>query len=187
MDMRQRLTIRRSHDGDSGGVFRAHRSAFGSEEGQEIVDLVEALFDDLTAQPMLSLVAACNEEILGHVLFTKAEISGDGKTLSTRLLAPLGVRSDHQQTGIGSALVNEGLQLLASERVDLVFVLGDPAYYGRFGFTAAIPQGFVPPHTLSDAYKDAWMVVTLGAKKLAGTHGDVRCADSISDPHYWQE
>lgn len=181
------LTIRQSRGRDSVDIFRALQSAFGMEEGQEIVELVKALFNDRTAQPLLSLVAASNEEILGHVLFTKAEIAGLDESVSARLLAPLGVRSDHQRTGVGSALVSEGLRKLGAERVDLVFVLGDPAYYGKFGFTAALPQGLMPPHDLSNAYQDAWMFTSLDSQTHVGVHGHVQCADAISPVHYWQE
>ena len=65
-----------------------------------------------------------------------------------------------------------------------VFVYGDPAYYGRFGFTAAIPQELLPPHPIPVAHLDAWMVRTPdgGALDVAGP---VRCCDALDDPAYW--
>lgn len=69
----------------------------------------------------------------------------------------------------------------------MVFVLGDPVYYGRFGFTPALAHGLVPPHELAEPYREAWMVNELTPGKLIGCHGRVRCPDSISDLQYWQE
>jgi len=57
-------------------------------------------------------------------------------------LSPLGVVPNMQRQGIGSELVEAGLEACLSQGVDLVFVLGSPAYYGRFGFEDAKLHGF---------------------------------------------
>ena len=112
------MTITRSSDEDLASVLRMHESAFGPSEGAEIRDLVQSMLGDPTALPVLSLVAVADSagEIVGHVLFTRAEVKGRGGTVSARLLAPLGVLSEYQRTGVGSALVREGLQELARGR-----------------------------------------------------------------------
>ncbi len=56
-------------------------------------------------------------------------------------LAPVAVAPERQQTGAGSALVRTGIARAADRGERLILVLGDPRYYGRFGFRAAIPMG----------------------------------------------
>ena len=57
-------------------------------------------------------------------------------------LAPLAVGKDHRRRGIGSALVREGLARLAARNEEIVFVLGDPVFYERFGFSVAEASAF---------------------------------------------
>lgn len=133
---------------------------------------------------MLSLVAEYHGEVIGHVLFTAARVEPAGTGVTARILAPLAVDPRHQGRGVGSALVRTGLATLDGAGVDLIFVLGDPAYYGRFGFVPATPAGLVPPHPLVPEYADAWMVWT-----RTGTpdpQGRVRCADVLEEPRHWQ-
>jgi putative acetyltransferase len=81
----------------------------------------------------LSLVAE-NEAILGHIAFSPVFIS-DGSD-HWYGLAPVSVTPDRQSQGIGAALVRHGLAELRSRAARGCVVLGDPAYYGRFGFVA---------------------------------------------------
>jgi putative acetyltransferase len=62
------------------------------------------------------------------------------------MLSPLVVRPDRQRTGIGTALVQEGLRLSSERDEPLVIVEGDPRYYSRFGFVAASELGLERPY-----------------------------------------
>ena len=104
------------------------------------MSLLEEMLDDPTAEPTLSFVAESNDEIVGHVLFTSAMIEpaselSDCKT--SQILAPLAVTRDLQGKGIGTQLVKGALLQLAASGVKIVFVLGYPKYYSRFGFVPA--------------------------------------------------
>jgi putative acetyltransferase len=78
-------------------------------------------------------LAACEgRDIIGHVAFSPVLI--DGKDLGWFGLGPISVRPDRQRTGIGSALIRDGLQRLQTMGAKGCVVLGDPAYYNRFGF-----------------------------------------------------
>ena len=57
-------------------------------------------------------------------------------------LAPVAVHPSFQKQGIGSALIREGLDRAKKDRWRCVFVLGDPAYYGRFGFRVESAKGY---------------------------------------------
>lgn len=75
-------------------------------------------------------------------------LAGDDTERSVRVvaLAPLSVAADRRRKGIGSALVRTSLEVLRDRRCDLVLVLGDPAYYGRFGFVPAADFSLRTPY-----------------------------------------
>ncbi len=59
---------------------------------------------------------------------------------------------EQQATGIGAALIKQGLALLKTSGVELVFVLGHPGYYPRSGFTPAGVLGFDAPYPIPVYY-----------------------------------
>jgi len=162
-------------------------SAFGQRQGQEIVELVNDLLEDETAKPLLSLVAEKDGKLAGHILFTTARLQPENQELSIRILAPLAVSSDAQGEGIGGVLIGEGLKQLAESGVDLVFVLGHPRYYPRFGFQTAGILGFEAPYTMPSEHADAWMVQELKTGRLAKNEGKIQCSEILNQPQYWRE
>jgi putative acetyltransferase len=80
----------------------------------------------------LSLVAEMDARILGHVAFSPVAIS-DGAS-GWYGLGPVSVHPDRQGEGIGTALINSGLQQLREVGAAGCVLLGDPGYYHRFGF-----------------------------------------------------
>ncbi len=139
------------------------------------------LLQDETALPILSLVAEEAGRIVGHVIFSAAAIEGVEQDLSAYILAPLGVLEDHQGSGVGTALIQRGLAMLEHRGADLVFVYGDPNYYGRTGFRQQ--DAFSAPSKLT--YPDAWQVQWLRPDVAAGARGAVRCAASLAAPELW--
>lgn len=114
-------------------------------------DLVERLRDD--GDLSIALVAVQGDRVIGHVGFSR--MAAPFRALG---LAPLAVDADRRRQGIAAALVAEGLRQVEAAGWDAVFVLGDPDYYGRFGFRADAAAGFASPyagpylmmHALSD-------------------------------------
>ncbi len=102
----------------------------------------------------LSLVAEKENEIVGHILFTKAQIGSE----SGLALAPLSVAPLFQNQGIGSSLVNYGHKIARSLGYDLIVVLGDPNYYQRFGYQPASHFKITSPFTVPD---ENFMAVSL--------------------------
>ena len=102
-------------------------------------DLVDRLRRD--GDCVLSLVAEAEGEVVGHILFSA--MAAPFRALG---LAPVAVRPDGQWRGIGDALIRQGLALAAAGEWEGVFVLGEPAYYTRFGFDAALARGFGSPY-----------------------------------------
>lgn len=178
------VTIREASEDDLVAILDVERRAFGQDIEPE---LVRDLLQDESAVPRLSLLAIEDGKPVGHVLFTAVTIDGAARWLRASILAPLAVVPEAQGHGCGSRLVEEGLARLASSGVEMVFVLGDPNYYGRFGFAPARRHDLVAPHELPPAYVDAWMVNMIGGADSETVSGSVRCADALSRPELWWE
>ena len=93
----------------------------------------------------LSLVAQLNHQVVGHVAFSPVTITGDAPGWYG--LGPLSVAPSVQGSGVGTALVWHGLQTMRQRNAAGCVVLGEPAYYGRFGFrsTPALRLEGAPP------------------------------------------
>ena len=84
-----------------------------------------------------ALVAIANGNVVGHVLFSRATISSDGREWPAVALAPMGVLPEYQGRRIGSKLVERGLQECRNGGYERAIVLGHPSFYTRFGFRPA--------------------------------------------------
>ena len=128
------MTISKERPQDIEAISRLTEAAFRNEEYSSHTEhfIVNAL--RRTGQLSISLVAAEHDEILGHVAISPVNISS-GVT-GWYGLGPISVRPDRQGKGIGSALMKAALQQLRQQGAAGCVVLGDPAYYGRFGFKA---------------------------------------------------
>ena len=105
--------------------------------------IAETLRD--TGALSLSLVAEDDGAVVGHAAFSPLTVR-DG-TAGWCGVGPLSVRPDCQRQGIRRALMGKGLRRLRLAGVGGCMLVGDPAYYARFGFRAAPALHFegVPP------------------------------------------
>lgn len=158
------IVIRDERQGEAAAIAGVHHAAFGAEGEVALVDGIRADGD-----AVLSLVAVDGEVVAGHVLFSRM-----AAPKGTLALAPLAVLPRWQRQGVGSSLVREGLGRAASAGWQAVFVLGDPAYYGRFGFSADAARGFDSPYA-----GDHFMLLTLGRSDLPMA-GQVRHASAFA-------
>ena len=83
--------------------------------------------------------------------------------------------------------MRQGLSLLAESGCDLVFVLGHPGFYTRFGFRPAGCQGLSAPYPIPEQHRDAWMVRTCRDGTIGRVAGKVQCAAALDKPEHWQE
>jgi putative acetyltransferase len=116
---------------DALGAYTVLAAAFGSTTE---ADLVVRLFQDDAV--VLSLVAHVDGVVVGTCVFSRVTLETGAGEQSAVCLAPIAVAPPVQRSGVGSALIHEGLSLLKLAGETFVLVLGDPSYYGRFGFTA---------------------------------------------------
>lgn len=180
------MIIREAVKADLEELLNVAKEAFGQNEGPEIFKLINDLLSDPTARPLLSLVALKDEKIIGHILFTSAQLDTDSD-LDIQLLAPLAVLPEEQNREIGSRLIEKGLQILTRKGVKLVFVLGHPNYYPRFGFKVAGRLDLEAPYPIPDEVAAAWMVRELSPGLAGKLTGKILCADAINRPEYWRE
>jgi putative acetyltransferase len=130
-------TIREARPDDRAGIRVLLADAFGQAAE---ADLVEALARDGDA--VLELVAELDGRVAGHVLFSRLLVEGTGGGVPAVALAPLAVEATARRRGVAAALVEEGHARLQEAGERLSVVLGEPAYYGRFGYRHERAAGF---------------------------------------------
>jgi putative acetyltransferase len=137
------MLIRREHRGDEAVIRGVTAAAFDRGNGAEPVEaaLVDALRAGDAWIPELSLVATDDQAVVGHVVCSRALIDGH----PALGLGPLSVSPARQRRGVGSALMHAVLGAADALGEPLVALLGDPAYYDRFGFRPSGEYGIDPP------------------------------------------
>ncbi|MBI1237997.1 MAG: GNAT family N-acetyltransferase [Alphaproteobacteria bacterium] len=149
--------------GEGRAVRYIEEAAFGQPDE---ANLVSALVRDGDA--IFSLVAEVDGKLLGHALFSALAVIFEDRIERALALAPVAVLPEHQRQGIGSALIRDGLGRAAATGWSAAFVLGDPAYYTRFGFSveaaAPLESPYAGPH---------FMASELRAGALVGESGRV--------------
>ncbi len=129
--------IRPEEPADADAIHRVHARAFPTPAEAELVRALRA-----AGAIELGLVAELGGQVVGHIVFSAVTIETPGASKPSRGLglAPVAVLGTAQKKGLGRALISTGLDRARAAGHRLCVVLGDPAYYGRFGF--------VPAHTL---------------------------------------
>ena len=130
------MIIRDEQARDYDVIRRLLTEAFG---GEAEAKLVEGLRCD--GELAHALVAEDAGDVVGYVALSF--LQSPQRALA---LAPVAVTPDRQRQGFGSALIEEALRRARAAKFPMVFVLGEPEYYARFGFTTAAARGFASPY-----------------------------------------
>jgi putative acetyltransferase len=160
------LRVRPEEPRDHERVFAVQAAAFGRPAEAELVNALRA-----GVSPAISLVAELDGVVIGHVFFSPVTVEGAAASGPFGALAPVGVDPAQQGRGVGAALVRAGLAACPRVGWRAVFLLGNPAYYGRFGFTLAAPRGI---HYESAAFDRAFQALELAPEALRDVQGFVR-------------
>ncbi|MCL4800260.1 MAG: N-acetyltransferase [Burkholderiales bacterium] len=146
------VRVRRARPADAEAIRAIHLAAFPTDAEAWLVERLRA-----KGRLCLSLVAQVGRGIAGHVAFSR--VRGGAAGLG---LAPLAVAPAWQRRGIGGRLVRDGLALCARMGYRYAVVLGDPAYYRRFGFVPGTRYGLANEYGAGDPF----MVIALAPDGL---------------------
>jgi putative acetyltransferase len=162
------LDIREERLDDIPFIHDVNNRAFGQAQEASIVDALRS-----HAAMLLSLVAAINGQVVGHILYSPATI-GD---MTGAALGPMAVLPEHQRCGIGSQLVEAGNQRIQDAGWPFIIVLGHPHFYPRFGFRPCSPRGITCEWDVPD---DVFMLLVLDEQKMQGVSGLAKYRDEFS-------
>ncbi|MCJ7510828.1 MAG: N-acetyltransferase [Dehalococcoidia bacterium] len=162
------ITIRPETAEDYAAIREVTLLAFGQEKEARLVEDLRHLSDFI---PELSLVAVRAEHVIGHILFSPMVIETEKGEVPALSLAPMSVRPECQNEGVGSQLVREGLKRCRSLGHEVVVVVGHPDYYPRFGFSSARAKRLEAPFEVPD---EAFLVLELTPGALAGIAGVIK-------------
>ena len=176
------MNIRLAQETDLDSILKVIETAFSDEENKLIMNLVVELSEETTSPSIKSLVAEIDNQIIGYVSFSSIFLKSDTNIIGY-ILAPLAVSPEHQKQGAGSNLISAGIDMLTKDGVGVFLVYGDPAYYGRFGFTEEIGHSFVPPHTLQ--YPFGWTGMMLNETSIPEQPIQFDCVAGLSKPELW--
>jgi putative acetyltransferase len=176
------MKIRPATIADENAVRSIYESAFPVGERDLVAKVAIELLCRQTAPPTLAWVAESDHGAIAHIAFSPVW-SAEAKAPIGYLLAPLAVKPDHQRRGIGSRLVQTGLQQLSLQNSGILLVYGDPKYYSRFGFTAPMAEHYLPPYPLQHSH--GWQGLALGGGSAAASPLAITCVPEFNDPTLW--
>jgi putative acetyltransferase len=158
------LEIRPETEKDRKIIWNVNRAAFKAEDEANLVD---SLRDGGYVE--VSLTAEIDGEIVGHILFSRLAIVTEGGIVDALSLAPMAVLPSHQRQGIGSKLVEAGLEACRDKNHKIVVVLGHPKFYPQFGFSTELARFLVSPF----GGGTAWMAMELVPGAMTNVEGRV--------------
>ncbi|MBM81013.1 MAG: GNAT family N-acetyltransferase [Planctomycetaceae bacterium] len=158
---------------DTDAIYRLITEAFQNEAEAHLVDTMRE-----RGELLISAVAEdAQQQVIGHIAFSPVTVATNPKSLSGVGLAPMAVSPEHQRQGVGSQLIQYGLDRCRELNVDFVVVLGHPEYYPRFGFQVASDCGFENEYGGDDAF----MAQELTPGGLFDCNGLVKYCSAFAD------
>ena len=166
------IHIRQENPSDHSIVFELIKKAFETMPYSDHTEhfLVEKLRQSHPFIPELSLIAAIDHLIVGHILLTPVSIKNDQQTFNSLVLAPVSVLPEYQKRGIGSQLIQTAHQIAQQLGHQSVVLVGHKDYYPRFGYERADRYGIKFPF---ESPPEHCMVLELEKGSLSGVNGMV--------------
>jgi putative acetyltransferase len=159
------MIVRLETPADIAAIRIVEEIAFGRRDEARLVDDLRADGD-----AVFSLVAEEEGIIAGHAMFSRMTAP-----FPALALGPVAVLPEHRRTGIAGRLIREGIAHSEAAGSAGIFVLGDPAFYRRFGFGVAKAGGFTSPYVGPHL-----MALSLGGKGLPADSGIIEYAPAFA-------
>ena len=175
-----RIRVATSLDRDA--VRDIHLCAFAEGEKRIVSTLAVNLLSEETSPKTISLLAEADGAVVGHIAFSPVTVDNN-MSWKGYILAPLGVKPEYQKRQIGSKLIESGMERLSKMGVNVVFVYGDPKYYGKFGFNPNVASRYSPPYELQ--YPFGWQAIALNDDAFTDSAVKISCVAPLSDPELW--
>jgi putative acetyltransferase len=166
------VVIRPEGASDAGGIRAVLEAAFETALEADLVELLRA-----RGKALVSLVAGAEGRIVGHILFSPVSVASPKGTVAGAGLAPVAVLPPCQKQGIGSRLIREGLAACREADCPFAVVLGEPAYYQRFGFRRASDFGIGNEYGVDEEF----MVIELRDGGLPSGGGVAKYAPEFAE------
>lgn len=135
------VIVRAETPDDVGSIREINRAAFGVSVEADLVDRLRSDGDLI-----LSLVAEDDGRVIGHCGFSRLTVHDSGEVTAAVSLGPVAVVPAEQRRGVGQMMIRDGIARLRQAGETLIFVLGDPNYYSRFGFDAGAATACRTPY-----------------------------------------
>ncbi len=179
------MQVKASHGDRHAEITALFKATFaaseGAEEGALIAALAGALLSRTPPEDLRVFLAEEGSAPIGAAIFTRLHFGGDDRPAF--LLSPMAVATDHQGKGVGQALLIAALDSLRAEGIDIAVTYGDPAFYGKVGFTPVSTETVPAPHPLNQP--EGWIAQSLTGAPLRPLQGPATCASALNDPAYW--
>ena len=159
------MIIRSESPGDIVGIRFVEEAAFLQSAEADLVDDLRAAGDSV-----FSLIAVEGETVTGHAMFSRLQAP-----FPALALGPVAVLPDRQRMGVGSRLIREVIARSEAAGWQGIFVLGDPAFYRRFGFDVGKASGFISPYA-----GPRLMALPLGRSELPTDTGSIQHAPAFA-------
>jgi putative acetyltransferase len=166
------VAIREESNEDIVGVRAVHDSAFGRDAEGRLVDRLRS-----EGRIVTSVIALHSGLIVASAVFSELTAETASGQIKAVALSPVAVTPAYQRSGFGTSVITYGLRTCAERSYDTVFVLGDPAYYTRFGFSSEVAKTATSPYSKAGA---AWMVLELRPLTVSGREVYVCYPDAFS-------
>jgi predicted N-acetyltransferase YhbS len=165
------LIIRQEKPSEFRAIYDLVKVAFQTAKvsnGEE-QDYVDKLRSSGNYIPQLALVAEEDGKLVGHIMLTKTYVASGDSMFEALLIAPLSVALAYRNLGVGSKLVKVSFWLAKKMGFKAVFVVGDPAYYSRFGFKSSALWGIKHVPQIPDQYVMAYELCPAALVGVGGT------------------
>ena len=176
------MNIRTAEKKDLPSIQNVIKTSFPIEENKLINILAKELSDEISTPPVKSFIAEIDSKIIGYVSFSPIFFKLN-TNISGYILSPLAVYSNNQKQGIGTKIVNFGIDELTKKGVHVLLVYGDPGYYKRFGFNEDIGKSFVPQYNLK--YPFGWLGIKLNSYAAPISPIEFKCIDALNKQELW--
>ena len=176
------MQIRRATSNDAAPIRSVYVSAFSEAENEIVASLAVDLLSATTTPETFALVAESEANIIGHIAFSPAsDAHADG--FLGYVLAPLAVHPKFQRQQVATRLIQMGIKQLSKLAVDIVFVYGDPKFYGRFGFQSDGALRYIPPYELQFPF--GWLSKPLVDVDTFASSGKISCVKPLNRADIW--